>query len=206
MLLRSILVSSLAVALVAPAAQADALEFDFKDPKGVNAVSFLLDSELEPIRGIGWGVHGAVHYDPATPETISGALVVDADTIETTNKRMTQYLHGKDWLNVREFKEVTFKFKSAKDIKKQGDTVSMTATGDFTCRGVTREITVPVSATYLKGRLGERIQDKKGDLLVLRSTFVINRKDYGIKEEYGPQLVAEKIEIRAQIVGVKFDE
>lgn len=204
--IRSAIIGGVVLAALCPSLRAGALEFDFKDPKGVNAVSFLLDSEIEPFRGVGWGVHGKVSYDPAKPEAISGKIIVDADTIETTNKKMTQYLHGKDWLNVQEHKEVSFQFKSVQDVKTEGDSATFLAVGDFTCHGVTKEITVPVKVTYLKGRLGERMQGKNGDLLVLRSNFEINRKDFDIKKEYGPQVVAEKIEIHVQIVGSKFDE
>jgi len=37
-----------------------------------------------------------------------------------------------------------------------------------------------VKLTYLKDKLGERVPNLKGDLLVLRSNFKVNRADYGI--------------------------
>lgn len=190
-----------ALALTLPAL-AEEIEFDFKDPKGVNSMSFLLDSELEPIRGVATGVSGKLTFNPDKPEATSGQVTVASKTVMTSNPKMAEILHNPDWLDVEKHPEITFVFKEIAAAQRKGDNkFEMQVTGDFTCRGVTKSLTVPVSLTLLRDKLKERLQGKEGDLLVLRTEFTIQRKDFGIKPEYGPQVVAEDILIRAQIVG-----
>jgi len=77
----------------------------------------------------------------------------------------------------------------------------MTVVGDFQCKGVTKEITVPVSVTFLPRKAGDRMRGAEGDLLVVRTEFTIDRSDFGIKPDMGPDTVAKDIEVRASIVG-----
>ena len=182
---------------------ASAADFEFKDPKGVNSVQFLLDSEVEPIMGQASGVSGTIAFDPAAPEKTTGKIAVETESIHFQNQKMTDTLRQPDWLNTKQFTEITFAFKQVKSAKKSGENgFEMEVTGDFTCAGVTKELTVPVRATYLKGKAGERLQGAKGDLLVLRSEFAIKRSDFKIKPGMMNAVVAEDIHIRVSITGM----
>ncbi len=183
---------------------AEDLEFDFKDPKGVNAISFILDSVWEPIIGLTSGISGKVTFDPAKPKAMRGRLVVEASEVRCALPAMTSVLHSKDWLDVKKFPTIEFNFKQVKSVKNVGkDATELTVAGDFTCRGVTKEILVAVKATYLPGLLAKRLRGTKGDMLVLRTSFTFKRSDYGIKPAMGPETVADDIEVRASIVGVR---
>lgn len=197
-----VFIVAIAACLCAPASAA-AKEFDFKDPKGVNSVSFLLDSEIEPIRGVATAISGSISFDPGAPGSTSGKIVIAADSVKTSNDRMTDVLHGADWLNVEEYPEISFTFKKVERAKGEQDNRTLIqVAGEFECHGVKKEMTIPISLTYLEGRAGERMRGAKGDLLVARSEFKINRKDFDIKKDYGPTVVAEEIVIHVQIVGM----
>ena len=192
---------AIAAVSVIGVSRGQAAEFDFDDPKGVNSMVFVLDSPLEPIMGLAKGISGTVEFDPAQPEKMSGTITVAAKKVETSNSKMNDVLHGRDWLNVKAFKTIDFAIKKVTvDSKPEKEVYQLTVTGDFTLHGVTKELSVPVKVSYLKDKLGERMRGE-GDLLVFRSQFTINRKDFGIKKGMSGMTVAEEIEIRISMVG-----
>lgn len=198
--LRSSAFAVLALAAAATLAAAP-LKFDFKDPKGVNNVQFHLDAPLESISGQSTGITGEVTFDPAAPAATTGKIVVASNTLTVGNAMMKDHLQSPGWIDAAKFPEVTFELKSLGNVKTAGTSSTADATGTLTVHGVAKEVTVPVSLNYLEGKLGSRVQGANGDLLVVRSTFAINRSDYGIKAGQMTDKVAEKIEITLSLAG-----
>jgi polyisoprenoid-binding protein YceI len=188
--------------LAAGRASAGGQEFDFKDPKGVNAISFVLDSLLEPIMGVASGIAGTVKFDPADPKATTGRIAVEAASLHTPNKGMTDALLGPDWLDVKNNARIEFTFKKVTEAKTlEPNVFEMTVVGDVACKGVTKETTAVVKATFLPGKLGERTSRQTGDLLILRSTFTIQRSDHQINPGTPATIVAEEIQLRVAIAG-----
>lgn len=188
--------------MLSAAANAEGQAFDFKDPKGVNAMTFTLDSTLEPIVGVASGVSGKLAFDPAAPEKLTGMLQVAADTLHVPNPRMKEKLHSDEWLDVEKYPEITFKITRVGEVKKRGaDQFELQVTGDFTIRDVTREMTVPVRISYLPGKLSSRLRGMEGDLLVVRAAFTLKRSDFNIRTDMDGAILADEMEIRAGIVG-----
>ena len=197
------IVASLLSLAIAGSALAAPLSFDFKDPKGVNTIQFHLDSLLEPIAGTASGVTGAVSFDPANPGATAGKIVVAASSLTVSNSMMTEHLQGDNWLDVANNPEITFELGQLTDVQTTGNTTSATATGKFTLKGVTKEISVPVRLTHLAGAFGKRINKPEvgGDLLVIRGEFTINRADYGIQPGKNEDKVNPDIKLTLAIVG-----
>jgi len=186
--------------------QAAAKDFDFQDPKGINNVSFLLDAPLESISGNAKGVSGTVSFDPKNPDTVSGTITIQASTLTATNNKLQEHMLGDGWLDAASHPEITFATKSLSKVEASKDGFTAHVTGDFTLKGITKELTVPVTFTYLPDMLGKRSNGAmEGDLLVLRSTFTINRSDFGIKPGQNTEKVAEAIELRLAIAGAAPD-
>src|SRR5205823_10820683 len=99
-------------------------EFDFKDPKGVNNVSFKTEAPVETIKGSATGITGKVSFDPANPAAVHGKIVVAASSLHVPNPKMNEHLHGAQWLDASKFPEISFEALSAKDIKTEGNTTT----------------------------------------------------------------------------------
>lgn len=197
---KSIHASLLSLALAVSAGAAP-LAFDFNDPKGVNAIQFTLDSVLEPIVGTANGVTGTVSFDPAAPAATTGKIVVSAKSLVVPNATQAGHLQGKDWLDTATHGDITFELAKLADVKTSGTETTGTATGKFTLKGVTKEISVPVKLTYLADALGKRVPGTNGDLLVVRGEFSIKRGDYGIQPGQNEEMVNPVVKLNVAIVG-----
>ena len=98
-------------------------------------------------------------------------------------------------------KEIAFEATALKNVKTTGDKTTADASGTLTIKGVAKEVTVPVTLTYLKGKLGQRVPKMDGDLLVIRSNFTIKRADYGINPGAPTEKVSDEIELTLSIAG-----
>lgn len=200
--IRASLFTLVLTSTAASGALAESAEYDFKDPKGVNTVAFVLDSVLEPIFGVATGTGGKILFDPEHPEATTGTITVDAKTMHVPNLGMKRTIHNAEWLNVSKHKTIEFTFKKVtKYVRAHDGSFELMVVGDFTCKGITKEITVPVSVMFLPGQLSSRTSRLKGDLLVLRSKFSVDRRDYNIKPDMGGDVVATEVEIRISIAG-----
>lgn len=188
------------VTLASAAAFAAPIQFDLKDPKGVNNVVFKTDAPLESINGTASGISGSVTFDPANPAATKGKVLVAAKSLHVDNSTMKEHLHGENWMNVAKHPEITFELDALKNVKTQGDITTADAAGKMTMKGVTKEITIPVKLTYLKDKLKAR-SGKEGDLLVIRSNFTVKRSDFGINAAKFEDKVSNDIDLSLSIAG-----
>src|SRR3954469_10635139 len=196
----------LAYAVVAVAALTASLfaapqTFDFKDPKGVNNAIFKTDAVLESINGAANGISGTVTFDPQNPGATKGKIVVAANSLTVPNKMMNGHLFSPMWLDVEKYPEITFDVKELKNVKTTGDTTTADAGGTFTLHGVSKDLTVPVKLTYLPDKLGQRVPNAKGDLLVVRTNFEIKRTDFKINPGMTDK-VSDEVNLTLSIAGM----
>ena len=189
--------------LVSSFAAAAESTYDFTDPKRVNSVIFVLDSEIEAIMGVANDISGKVTFDPKKPKALKGKIVVQSKSIHIQNGTMKNKAHSPQWLGVAKFPEITFevkKVKSAKKDKKKKGTHILALIGDFTIKGITKKVTVNATVTHLPNMLKDRFPRREGDLMVLRASFTLKRSDFKIGDNRMPS-VADDMEIRIAICG-----
>lgn len=202
MKLKSLIVLLISSTAPAWSASSDAITFNFEDPKKVNNILFVLDAPLEQISGSANGISGTLVGHPDNPADVKGKIVVKTASLQVSNPVMGGHLLGEEWLHAEKNPEITFELTKVENIQKEGNRGTANVTGTFTLCGVSKEMTVPVQATYLEGRLKERGGDVDGDLLVLRSKFTIKRSDFGIKPGEYEDKVSDDIEITLNVAGV----
>src|SRR6266542_2649872 len=138
----------------------------------------------------------------------TGKLVMDGDalkeatatiqvqSIDTGVEQRDNHLRTPDFFDAKTYPTITFKTKR---IEPTVDGVVMIA--DFTMRGVTKELRLPVT-------LSKPIKDPWGNTRVgLETKTKLNRKDYGIKYndllESGVAAVGDEIEIEINAEAIK---
>ena len=182
----------------------DALTFDLKDPKGVNAVTFLADSPLEPITGYANGISGTIQFDPEAPEKSKGTFIISAASVKTTNPTMAEHLAGEGWLNTEKYPELKMEVTSISGKVLAGqDKWRLRTVGKLTIKDKTIEIPLEIVATYSKGELGKRIRDAKGDLLNIRALFSFKRQEVGL----GPAMphVGDEVQISVSVAAMRLE-
>ena len=179
--------------------------FDFKDPKGINNAGFKLDALLESINGSANGISGTVTFDPENPAATKGKIAVAVDTMTLPNTMQQGHMRGPQWLDAAKYPEISFEAKELKNVKTEGEVTTADAVGTFTCKGVSKDMTIPVKLTYLKDKLGERMKGmpnaQQGDLLVIRSNFSIKRSDFNINPGQFNDKVSEEINLNLALAG-----
>ena len=179
---------------------ADSMKFDFRDPKKVNNVVFLMDAPLESISGTSIGVSGTVSFDPAKPAATTGKIVLATSSLHVDNPVMKKHMLDEGWMHVSKFPTIEFVAVKMTNVKTSGTTIIATIAGKLTVKGVTKKVNVPVRLTYLKGMLIKRNR-VPGDLLVLRCDFTIKRSDYGINAGNNEEKVSDEIELKLRVAG-----
>jgi polyisoprenoid-binding protein YceI len=191
----------IALSTLSAAAMAAPMNFDFKDPKGVNNAVFKLDAPLESINGTANGISGSVEFDPENPTELKGKIIVAASSLHVGNPTMKEHLHSENWMNVARYPQIIFEVVSAKNAKTDGNNTTLDVTGNLTIKGVSKELTVPVKLTYLKDKLQARVPNKKGDLLVVRANLTIKRSDFNINKAQMEEKVSNDIDLSLSLAG-----
>ena len=173
-------------------AAAELTTFSFDDPKGVNGIIFMIDSEMEPIVGMAGGITGTVQYDPAEPGLFSGSVSFPVSQIRLVNDTMQQHMVGPKWLDAAGDMQVKFSFDEVTGVAaaEESDAQVLTVKGTLSLGPASVEKTVNIAVTHLYGAAPKRGQADSGDLLVLRSQFTVDRRDLGIEndsESVGPE-------------------
>lgn len=182
--------------------------FDFKDPKGVNHVMFMLDAPLEFISGNGNDIYGMIEFDKEHPEKTNGEIRLAVSSLSVSSQKMTNVMKGKKWLNLAKNKEIYFKFNSIKVNKEEDAVVHADATGVLTLMGISKEVTAPVRITLAEGVAGKRSNSKTDtrDLLVVRSDFDIKLDTFGLILNAATKLkVANDVQIKVVIAGYEVE-
>jgi CubicO group peptidase (beta-lactamase class C family)/polyisoprenoid-binding protein YceI len=177
--------------------------FDFQDPKGMNAVSLGIDAAWEPVVGYADGISGTAQFDPKRPEATTGKIVADVSSVKFSNAGYTQTARFYA-LEEKKYPQIVCELKKIQTLKTVRPGVyTGTVAVDFTCHGVTKSLTVPLSVTHLPGVAKQRYPDFDGDLLVVRCNFAVRRADFNIAKGVPSNEIGDEVAVRVAIVGTE---
>jgi polyisoprenoid-binding protein YceI len=181
--MKSFLSLSLAALVGLTAVAAQATDFEVSTSP-LSTASYTSDADLETISGTSVQVSGTIATDLKDPSKTSGTISIPVTSLVSGVAMRDEHMAGKDWLNAAEFPNITFAIKS---LKLKGDSKALTAgssvqadaTGEFTLRGVTKTITIPVRASYREIAAGQ-VYGLEGNILRIETSFSIKLSDYGV--------------------------
>lgn len=175
--------------------------FNFADRGGRNQASFFSTTPLEDIRGLSNDVKGTVTFNVNDIKSLKGRISVSTASIKTGIDLRDEHLRSADWLDADKYPEITFTIKSVKEVKQVTDNqLQIKVVGDFTLKGITKEITADATLTYLDESEQTKMR-APGDLLGVKANFNVQLSDFGVKNKIVGQKVAENIEVSVNMVG-----
>lgn len=140
-----------------------------------------------------WG--GTITADPASWNTGSAAIEIQAASIDTRQEKRDTHLRSDDFFDATNYPTITFTSTSV-DVKG----TALTLEGDLTIRGVTRPVVL--TGEYL-GMTGAPGKERIG----FTASTKINRLDYGVKYnravEGGGVLLGDEVEIEITVAAVR---
>ncbi|BDQ02971.1 YceI family protein [Ignavibacterium sp.] len=175
--------------------------FNFADRGGRNQASLFSTTPLEDIRGLSNDVKGTATFNVNDIKSLKGKISVSTASIKTGIDLRDEHLRSADWLDADKYPEITFTIKSVKEVKQVTDNqLQIKVVGDFTLKGITKEITADATLTYLDESEQTKMR-APGDLLGVKATFNVKLSDFGVKNKIVGQKVAESIEVSVNMVG-----
>jgi polyisoprenoid-binding protein YceI len=148
------------------------------------------------VRGRFSDFEGAIQFNAAQPDQSSVAFTIKTASVDTSVADRDNHLRSEDFFHVEKHPHITFVSKA---IVNKGDN-EFDVTGTLTIRGVTKDVTLPVTF------LGEA-KDPWGNARIgFEAELTINRKDYGLlwnaALETGGFLVGDDVKITLQIQAI----
>jgi polyisoprenoid-binding protein YceI len=137
---------------------------------------------------------GSVVLDQGTVQAANATIQVKS--INTGIERRDNHLRTADFFEAAKYPEITFKTKR---VESNSDHTILI--GDFTMRGVTKELRLPVT-------ISGPVKDPQGNSRIgLEAKTTVNRKDYGMKfnaiMETGGLVVGDEVTIEINAEAVK---
>jgi polyisoprenoid-binding protein YceI len=185
-----------AVAVASPAFAGDTYQFD----KAHTTVGFQVRHIFTMLGGKFQEFAGTIKVDRAKPEASSVEFTINADSIFTNEPKRDAHLKSPDFFDVAKYPTITFKSTSVKPNGKD----SWLVTGDLTMRGVTKQVTLPVSF------LGEGKDPWGNEKMGFETSTTLNRQDYGISWnktlDQGGVLVGDEVKVQVSVEANKLKQ
>jgi polyisoprenoid-binding protein YceI len=142
------------------------------DPENSSA-EFVCRHVFSKVRGMIQRPAGTVALDDATPANSKISATLDVNLISTGVEERDTHLKSPDFFDVAKYPAITFVSTSVS----RSSATSYSVTGNLTMHGVTRPVTLAVTASAPFNHAG-------GIRRGIEATTSVNRKDFGLRWEF----------------------
>jgi polyisoprenoid-binding protein YceI len=150
---------------------------------------------ITKVRGKFSDFEGTIQFDEANPSASSVTFSIKTASIDTSEADRDKHLRSADFFAADEHPTISFK-----STKVTGSGANLTVVGPLTIRGVSKDVTLPV--TYLGGAKDPWGNQRAG----FETELTINRKDFGLNWnaalEAGGFLVGDEVKVTLSIQAV----
>ena len=172
------------------------------DKVGKNQFTWNSDAPMEKIQGTAEGVTGTLTLDTSNVATIRGTISTQVGTFKSGNDMRDEHIRSATWLDAAKFPTITFAITSVSNVTVKGNKATGKATGNFTMHGVSKQLTIPFTLTYIDESAVSR-KRAPGDLVSITADFNVALKEYNVAGSRGTigSKVGESILVKAQLFG-----
>jgi polyisoprenoid-binding protein YceI len=172
---------------------------------GRNQISIFSESTIEDFTVVCNEVSGQWQFNPQNVEQMKGQYSIKVEDLRTGIDLRDHHLRGPDWLDAAKSPLVTVAVERAEGAKKvAANTASMTLVAKCSVHGVTHDVKIPATVTYLD-QTPKTMERVKGDLMRIRAEFKIKLSDYKVTGPPGSDViglkVADTLPIKVSIFG-----
>ncbi|WP_261844844.1 YceI family protein [Aliamphritea ceti] len=192
MILKKLIGSTLlAVAMTAPLAQAEAVNYDI-DMSHTFVLFDVNHLGFSNMPGRFADLEGKLTFDADDIENSNVSIVIKTDSIDTFHAKRDEHLRSPDFFNTLEFPEMTFESTGITQVN--GETAKLK--GDLTLLGVTQAVELDLTVN----NVGEHPFNGK-QVAGFTAIGNIKRSDFGMK--YGAPMIGDDIALRLELEGVR---
>lgn len=176
--------------------------FSFKDDQGRNQATFHSVTPLDEVDGLSTDISGKVSFNISNVDsTLKGEITITTQSLKTGIKMRDKDLKESKWLDAEKYPNISYKIKKVTKLEKLApNKLKVDVIGDFTLHGVTKEVPVEATLTYLD-QSQQTLQREPGDLLGVTAKFSITLSKYGVQNMVLGSRVSDHIDIGVNIVG-----
>lgn len=188
----------LLVAIALTAAPLLAATESFSVDKAHSEATFQVRHLMSRVSGRFEDFSGTINLDRRKPAASTVEFTIKAASINTGIGDRDKHLRSDDFFDADQYPEIAFKSTSIKPTRRRA---VYEVTGDFTMRGVTKRITIPV--TFLGFAKDPWGNERAGFALATK----LNRKEYGVNWnkalDNGGWLVGDDVDVLINIEAAK---
>ena len=181
--------------------------FNFKDSQERNQATFYSEAYYENITGLTNDAWGKVSFDVKdVKSTLTGEVSISTSSIKTGIEKRDEHLRSVSWLNSEKYPNIIFLIKEVTKVDQVEDNLfKIVLLGEFGLHGKTNLVYANATMKYLVESETTR-QIMPGDLISVVASFDIKLSDFGITNSLIGNRVSDKIQIKVNLTGSKYNK